>query len=115
MAISEQYAVTATVGTTEWSFVTNSSGPDDETTVGVVQGVFDVAALAAGDTFRLRVYERARSATTQRVVYEQVVSGVQAEPIVATPTLVLMHGWDFTWTKIAGTDRSIIGSIRRVV
>jgi hypothetical protein len=114
VAIAELYAVTETVSTTEWSFTTDSSGPDSDTTDGVFQGFFDVNALAAGDTYRFRVYEKANSGSTQRVVYESILVGAQTEPLFVTPSLILMHGWDMTWLKVAGTDRSIIGSIRQV-
>jgi hypothetical protein len=36
------------------------------------------------------------------------------EPIFVTPSVILLHSWDMTWTKLGGTDRSIIGSIRQV-
>lgn len=114
MAISELYAVTETVSTTEWSFTTDTAGPDADTTDGVFQGVFDVSALAAGDTFRFRLYEKANSGSAQRLMYEAILVGAQAEPLFTVPSVILMHGWDMTWTKIAGTDRSIVGSIRQV-
>lgn len=114
MAISELYAVTETVGTTEWSFTTDSSGPDADTTDGIFQGFFDVSTLAAGDEFQFRVYEKVNSGGTQRVVYSATLVGVQAEPVFVTPSFILLHGWDMTWGKIAGTDRSIVGSIRSV-
>lgn len=114
MAITEAYAVTETVGTTEHSFTTDTGGPDADTTDGVYQGFFDVNAFAAGDQFQFRVYEKAQSAGTQRIVYEAILTGVQVHPLFVTPSLVLMHGWDMTWKKLAGTDRSIEGSIRKV-
>jgi hypothetical protein len=115
MAISEVYAVTETVGTTEHSFTTDTAGPDSDTTDGVFQGFFDVSTLAAGDQFQFRVYEKVNSGGTQRIVYEAILTGAQAQPIFVTPSLILLHGWDMTWDKLAGTDRSIVGSIRSVV
>ena len=114
MAIAQLYAVTATVSTAEISFTTNTSGPDVDTTDGIFQGFFDVSALANGDTFQFRVYEKVQSTSNQRVVYESIISNVQAEPILVTPSLILLHGWDMTWKKLAGTDRSFEGSIRQV-
>lgn len=115
MAISQIYAVTETVGTTEWSFTTDSSGPDADTTTGVFQVFLDVNAMAAGDQFQIRIYEKIASGGTQRVVYQAILTGAQSEPIWVSPSLVLMHGWDVTVKKLAGTDRSIIGSIRQIV
>lgn len=114
MAITQLYAVTETVSTTEWSFTTDSAGPDADTTDGVFQGFFDVSALADGDVFRFRVYEKAQSAGTQRLMYEAILRNAQAEPLFVTPSLILLHGWDMTWLKVSGTDRSIEGSIRQV-
>lgn len=114
MAIVQLYAVSETVGVTEHSFATDTAGPDADTTDGVFQGFFDVSALAAGDTFRFRIYEKVQAASTQRIVYEAILTNAQAEPVFATPSLILLHGWDMTWTKLAGTDRNIDGSIRQV-
>jgi hypothetical protein len=114
VAIAQLYAVTETVGTTEWSFTTDTAGPDADATDGVFQGFFDVSAIANGDTFRFRLYESVLSGGTQRVVYEAVLTDAQMEPIFVTPSVILLHSWDMTWTKLGGTDRSIIGSIRSV-
>jgi uncharacterized protein YhhL (DUF1145 family) len=34
--------------------------------------------------------------------------------IAVSPALVLMHGWDMSLLKTAGTDRAITWSIRKV-
>jgi len=114
MAITEAFTGTETVGGTEHSLTTDSSGPDVETSDGVFQAFIDLNALAAGDTFELKVYEKVLSGSTQRLVYTMSFSGVQAEPIAVTPSLVLINGWDMTLKKLAGTDRSIDWSIRKV-
>ena len=114
MAIAELYSVTETVGATEWSLTTDSSGPDADTTDGVFQLWLDLSALAAGDTFVIRLYEKVASGGTQRLVESWVVSGAQSEPHWASPSVILMHGWDWTVQKSAGTDRSITGSVRQV-
>jgi hypothetical protein len=114
MAITQLYNVTETVSTTEWSFTTDSSGPDADTTDGVFQVFLDLNALVAGDQFQIRIYEKVSSGATQRIVYQSIVTGLQSEPIWVSPALVLMHGWDVTVDKLAGTDRSIEGSIRQI-
>lgn len=112
--ITEAYAVTETVGTTEWSFVTDTAGPDASTDEGEFQGYFDVNAFAAGDEFTFKVYEKIASGGTQRLVDSFTLAGAQSNKIYKTGVYMLKHGWDMTWTKAAGTDRSIIGSIREV-
>ena len=114
MAITEAFAVTETVTITEHSFVTDTAGPDAEISDGVFQGFFDLNALAAGDEYEFRLYEKVQSAGIQRLVDSKRFIGAQNPPAYATPCLILLHGWDMTWKKIAGTDRSIEGSIRKV-
>lgn len=116
MAIGET-ANSATIGTTEHSLATNTSyGTDDaQTDDGVVQVFLDLNALAAGDQFQFRIYEKVQNSSgTQRVVYEAILTGAQAQPVFASPALTLMHGWDATLDKLAGTDRAIPWSIRRI-
>lgn len=114
MAIAELYSGTEAVTTTEWSLTTDTSGPDADTTDGVFQIFLDVSAIAAGDLFRLRIYEKVRSGDTQRVIYDAYIGGPQMTPIWVGPSLILMHGWDVTLIKISGTDRTITWSIRQV-
>jgi len=114
MAITELYTGTEAVSSTEWSLTTDTAGPDVDTTDGVFQCFIDISAMLAGDQFQLRVYEKARGADTQRVVYEAILTGAPSMPILVTPSLVLMNGWDFTLKKLAGTDRTITWSIRQV-
>jgi flagellar hook-associated protein 3 FlgL len=64
-------------------------------------------APVAGDQLQVRVYEKVRSADTQRVIEEWILTGAQSKPIFVTPPLTLKHGWDFTLDKLAGTDRTI--------
>ena len=113
MAISEAYSGSASISTTEWSLTTNTSGPDVDTSDGVFQVFLDLAAMAAGDQYQIRVYEKCRSASTQRVIYEAIITGTMA-PTWVSPSLILMNGWDVTLKKLAGTDRTLEWSIRKV-
>lgn len=113
MAIAELYSGTEAVGTTEWSCTTDTAGPDADTTDGVFQVFLDVSDMIAGDQLQVRVYEKVRSADTQRVVYEAILTGAQAQPIWVSPSLVLLHGWDVTLDALAGTI-TVNWSIRQV-
>ena len=109
------HEVVHTVGTTDWSFTADQSGAASQSTSGVYQGFFDLSALATGDTFEIRCYEKVpTSGGAQRIVWSAFATGVQSEPILVTPSLVLGVAWDFICKKIAGTDRSITGRIARV-
>ena len=112
MAITQYVSGTETVSTTEWSMTTDTAGPDVDTTDGVFQPFIDLNALAAGDVFEFRVYEKVLTAGTQRLVYSAAFAGPQGNPVWAGPSLMLLFGWDMTLIKISGTDRSIDWSIR---
>lgn len=114
MAISEAFSGSETVSTTEHSLTTDTSGPDVETSDGVYQCFLDLSALAAGDEFEFKVYEKVISSSTQRLAYSVMFKGAQAAPVWASPSLILLHGWDMTLDKIAGTDRNIDWSIRKI-
>jgi hypothetical protein len=116
MAISEAFANTQSVSTTEWSLPRDASYDiaQPQTDDGVYQCFIDVNAVAFADEFQFRVYEKVQSSDTQRIVYEAIIAGPQSTPIFVTPSLVLIHGWDMTLDKLAGTDRTITWSIRKV-
>jgi len=103
------------ISTTEWSLVSDTSaGPDVDTNAGVYEGYIDVAALVAGDEFRIRVYEKARAAGTQRLLEEWFIAGIQGSPLFITGEFLLGAGWDMTILRLAGSDRTIDWSIRQV-
>jgi hypothetical protein len=114
MAITEAYAGTETVTTTEWSLTTDTAGPDADTTDGVYQCYLDLNALLKGDVFQFKVYEKVGSASTQRLVYSVRFSNAQSEPVWVSPSLILLHGWDMTLLKVSGTDRAIDWSVRKI-
>jgi hypothetical protein len=103
MAIAELYSGTEAVSTTEHSMTTDTAGPDVDTTDGVFQVWLDVSDMIAGDQLQIRIYEKVRSGDTQRVVYEAVLTGAQAQPIWVSPSLIMLHGWDATLDALAGT------------
>jgi hypothetical protein len=113
MAISEAFSGTEAVSTTEHSMTTDTAGPDAETSDGVFQVFLDLNDMVAGDQLQIRIYEKVLAASTQRIVYEAILSGVQANPVWVSPSLILMHGWDATLDALAGTI-TVDWSIRKV-
>lgn len=114
MAIAEYDSLNAvTVGATELSIVSGTTTLSADATDGCYQLVLDAANMAKGDEFVVRGYESALSGGTKRVFLSQSLLGVQSELFV-TPAFILMHGWDFTIQKIAGTDRAFTASIRQI-
>ena len=116
MAISQLISGSETITATEWSLATDTSytSGDAQTTDGVFQLFIDFNALAVADTYRIRLYEKVLSSSTQRIAEEWTVAGPLASPVWISPSFILLHGWDFTIDKIAGTDRAIDWSIRKV-
>lgn len=106
----------ASISTSEYSLPgdTTTGVPTSQTTDGVFQFFVDLGAMAAGNQYRFRLYEKTDSAGTQRLVEEWIFTGAQSKPMFVSPTFVLGEGWDFTGLKLAGTDRSIPWSIRKV-
>jgi hypothetical protein len=111
MAVTELYTFNASVSTTELSITAGGSTLQTRTTACAACVVFDLSALAKGDSFKIRVYEKARSADTQRQLTYWTVSGVQGE-LWTTPTFMLINGWDFSIIRTAGADRTITASVR---
>jgi ribonuclease HI len=112
MAISEAFQDSATIGTTEYFLASDSTTATYQTADGAIQLWLELNNLANGDEFRIRVYEKISSGGTARVAMEWVIAHAQSEPLWVTPTLILMHGWEFSLTRLAGADRSIAWSIR---
>ena len=77
-----------------------------------------MSALGASDVYRLRIYEKVQSTSTQKVIDDTLISGTQtAQPVYVSAALCLLNGWTFTLVRVAstgGTDRSIAWSIRQV-
>jgi hypothetical protein len=113
MAITEAFSGTEAVSTTEHSLTTDTAGPDADTTDGVYQIFLDLNDMVAGDQLQIRVYEKVLSSSTQRIVYEAVLTGAQGTPVWVSPSLILMHGWDATLDALAGTI-TVDWSIRSV-
>lgn len=115
MAIAEAFASSATISTAErWLAADSTTQGSGQSTDAAVQLFLDLSALANGDEYRIRAWDAISSAGTVRIIMEWTVAHAQSEPIWATPTLLLLHKWDFSVTKLAGTDRSIAWSIRTV-
>lgn len=115
MAISEPYELDGvTVGSSELSIVSGTTSLQTITDDGVYQLWVDAYAMAKGDEFRIKIYEKVEgTGGTKKVVAQWTLLGAQSEVFV-TPTFILINGWDMTIQKIAGSDRAFDASIRKV-
>jgi hypothetical protein len=118
MAITEAFAFSNTVSTTEFDLCNNSTTISAQTTDGIYQAFIDFSNLTATESYQLKIYEKVVSSgspgSTQRLIDNVTISGVQTEPVYATSALLLMHGWTFTLTCLQGTPKVISWSIRQV-
>lgn len=114
MAVTEPYTGTEAVVGTEWSLTSDSSSLGAITTAGMYQCLLDLNALAVGDVFEFRVYDKCRSGDTQRLVYSARFADVQSPANWASPALMLINGWEMSLKRITGgSARTILWSIRK--
>lgn len=106
----------ATISTSEYSLPgdTSSGTPTSQTTDGIYQFFIDFGNMVAGDIYAVKLYEKYASSGTQRLIEEWVFAGAQSKPMFVSPSFVLGEGWDITVTRRAGSDRSILWSIRKI-
>lgn len=113
MAIAALYEDSASISTSEYSLVSDSTSLANDTTDGVFQIFLDLSALTITEEYELKVYEKVQSAGTKRTLLVANYFGPIVPAHVVLPSLVLMHGWDVTG-KITGTARTVGWSIRQV-
>jgi len=114
--ITEPYELDGvTVGATELSIVSGTTTLQTITDDGVYQlWVDDGANMTKTEEYKIRIYEKVEATGgVKKVVFAATLKGVQSE-IFVTPMLILLHGWDMTLQKIAGTDRAFDASIRKI-
>jgi hypothetical protein len=92
----------------------DASGPAAVNGGGILQAFVDLSALAMGDVYEFKVYEKCRTGDTQRAVYSVRFANTQTTPLWASPALVLGVGWDMTLRKVSGGDRAIHWRISKV-
>ena len=102
----------ATIGVTEFYLASNSTTKTDQTDDALLSVWIDFGAMLAGDQYRVKLYEKATSAGTQRSFEIGIVTGAQAFPWVS-PMLFVGHAWEISVTKLTGTDRAINWSLRK--
>lgn len=104
-----------TVGATELSIISGTTTLQTNTDDGVYQlWVDDQGNMTKTEEYAIRIYEKVEeTGGTKKLVFKATLKGVQSE-IFVTPMLILMHGWDMTIQKVAGTDRAFDANIRRI-
>ena len=79
------------------------------TTAGVYQPVVDVAAMvdaSTADDVEFRVYGKARSGDTERLIYFASLRGAQSKGLWVGPAVISPHYMRLSLTQTAGTGRA---------
>lgn len=103
----------AAISTTEYSLPAASTTLAAQTDTCMAQLMVNILAMAAGDSFIVRLYEKVISTGAQKLVDSWRLQYPQ--DFLLMPAIVLHNGWDITIQKVAGTDRTVEWSIRKVV
>ncbi len=114
MALSEFATGSTSIGVTEYFLASASTTATPQTTDGIYQLYVDLSALVKGDVFIIRGYEKVQSGGTRRVFFTDRVANAQGDPHWVSPSFLLLHGWEFSIQKSAGSDETIAYSIRAV-
>lgn len=104
----------ATIGTTEFSMpaATTTGVPTSQTDTCQCQLWVKVNSMALGDEFLVQLYEKVAS-TGSQVVIDSWRLLYPVDKLVQSG-LILHNAWDITIKKIAGTDRTVEWSLRKV-
>jgi len=113
MAISELATGTKAVAGTEWSVINDSSAIATNATDGIYQLWLDLSDMVEGDQLTIALYEKVRSGDTQRKAQRWTQTGVQADPNWFSPSVLLMHGFDWTLLAVSGTI-TVLWSLRSI-
>lgn len=104
----------ASISTTEYYLASASTTPTYQTTDGVFQLFLDLSNMVAADQYRFRLYEKYDSGGTTRLVEEWIFSNAQSKPGIFLPAFTLGEGWEYSGLRLAGSDRTIYWSIRKI-
>ena len=116
MPIDLKYAKgdNATITNTETSLISGTTTLQTKTDVGWYSLYLDpVTNMAKGDEYKWRIYEKCSTSATKRVIMDGTISDAQSQPI-CTPNIPLGIGFDFTFQRIAGTNRAFHWTVRRM-
>jgi hypothetical protein len=116
VALGEEYTGSNGSWGTEFSLTAHSTSLPSQTSDGLYAPWIDVANLARGDEYIIRAYETVVSGGTKRLYFSHVIPGwgLPARKLFTIPPAMLLHGWDFTLQRIAGSDRTIEYSVKGI-
>lgn len=102
----------ASIGSTEYFLFGDSTTASYQTTDAVLQVFIDFVNMAAGDEYLVTIYEGAEG-TNARTLYKATFVGAQTE-LWSSPAFIVGNKYEVSVDKIAGTDRTILWSLRTI-
>ena len=76
------------------------------TVAGIYQLAVDAADLADGETLELRIYGKARTGDTERLMFYASFENSQGVPLKASPPVISPHHMKVTLEQTGGTGRA---------
>lgn len=104
MAVSENTGGTLTTDGTEQTLATIASA-------GTYQLLVELNGMGLTDEVEIKLYVKARSGSTSRVVWDQIYKFVQADAVIISPPVPAPFEFKATLKRNAGSVTSIIWSI----
>lgn len=104
----------ATISTTEYSLPagTTTGVPTSQTDDCVLSAIIGFQNMIAGDQYEVKLYES--DGTAQGLIETWIFTGAQSKPKFSIPSHILGVAWDLTVKRLAGSDRTISWSLRKI-
>lgn len=104
----------ATISTTEYSLPadTTTGVPTSQTDDCIFSAIIGFQNMIAGDQYEIKLYES--DGTSQGLIETWILTGAQSKPKFSLPSHILGVAWDLTVKRLAGADRVISWSLRKV-
>lgn len=103
----------AVIGAAEYGLASDNTVIVDQADDCILQAWIDFAAMTAPDRYQVRITEKINGGAIRDVFPPVVLDGVQPGPYVS-PSLIVGEGWEVRVKKLAGTDRTIHWSLRKI-
>lgn len=96
------------------SLTTTASEQDlsTQSTANVWVLAIDTANMVGGDEILLRIYGKARTSDTERLIYIARYAHVQSDPLKLSPPVATPHHYRATLQRVSGTDRAYPWELR---
>lgn len=116
MTLGEEFTGSNGTWGTEFSLTAHSTTLGTQTTDGLYSAWIDVSAMDRGDVYEIKAYETVVSGGTKRICFQHTIPGhgLAGDELFTIPPFMFVHGWDFTLTRLLGTDRTIEYGVRSV-